>query len=231
MKRLYLFLCICMAIAVQAQQSTFIYFEDKDGERDSLEVVIGLTDEQIADIPMIGVVYAGYKALRDGPLWVLIDGPQNYQFSHVYAYMPYDGFIEKGRKNIYIRADRLPVTISWDKQFFVDNDLTGSVLSDWNIWFEARCKDEDINIVKMAFSDSCVAHYTVRDYGQSCTYQNWMNDLLVKEIGLSVGTIQNYGEGVEAIPDGLSATKILRNGQILILRGDKTYTLQGQQVE
>ena len=28
-----------------------------------------------------------------------------------------------------------------------------------------------------------------------------------------------------------TASKILRNGQILILRGDKTYTLQGQQVE
>ena len=27
------------------------------------------------------------------------------------------------------------------------------------------------------------------------------------------------------------ATKILRDGQLFILRGDKTYTLQGQQVE
>lgn len=33
------------------------------------------------------------------------------------------------------------------------------------------------------------------------------------------------------VPNQPTATKILRNGQILILRGDKTYTLQGQEVK
>lgn len=35
----------------------------------------------------------------------------------------------------------------------------------------------------------------------------------------------------ESQPNTQTATKILRNGQILILRGDKTYTLQGQEVK
>ena len=40
------------------------------------------------------------------------------------------------------------------------------------------------------------------------------------------------GEGIEDIYiNGITPQKVLRNGQILILRGDKTYTLQGQEVK
>ena len=231
MKRIYLLLCICMTIVVQAQQSTFIYFEDKNGFKDSIEIAIGLTDEQIADIPELGIGEA-YIALKEGPHWVWIDGPHDYMMSRVYAYKPYDGFIEKGRQNLWIRADRLPITISWDKQFFVNNNnLMGSVLSDWNIWFESGCEDEDVPIVKLAFEESYIVHYTyVENASYNCTYQNWLKTVLVKRIGLSVGTIYNYGESIEIVPNGLSATKILRDGQIFILRGEKTYTVTGQEV-
>ena len=44
--------------------------------------------------------------------------------------------------------------------------------------------------------------------------------------------IEDYSEGIDDILDkSNSATKILRNGQILILRGDHTYTLTGQKVQ
>jgi len=39
------------------------------------------------------------------------------------------------------------------------------------------------------------------------------------------------GEGIENVLTDTPANKIIRNGQILILRGDKTYTLHGQEVE
>ena len=39
-------------------------------------------------------------------------------------------------------------------------------------------------------------------------------------------------QGIEdVLSDQVQNTKILRNGQIFILRGDKTYTLQGQEVK
>ena len=230
MKRLVTLICCFTALSLYAKQSTFIYFEDKNGFKDSIEIAIGLTDEQIADIPELGIGEA-YIALREGPHWVWIDGPHDYMMSRVYAYKPYDGFIEKGRQNLWIRADRLPITISWDKQFFVNNNLMGSVLSDWNIWFESGCEDEDVPIVKLAFEKSYIVHYTyVENASYNCTYQNWLKTVLVKRIGLSVGTIYNYGESVEIVPNGLSATKILRNGQLLIENGDKTYNAQGAEI-
>ena len=61
-------------------------------------------------------------------------------------------------------------------------------------------------------------------------YYNGTNQIykltLVKE-GYS-GTTTSI-EGVS--PEEMKATKILRDGQIYILRGDKTYTLQGQEME
>ena len=38
-------------------------------------------------------------------------------------------------------------------------------------------------------------------------------------------------QGIEDVQgDNVQCTKILRNGQVFILRGDKTYTLQGQEI-
>ncbi|MBQ6983664.1 MAG: M6 family metalloprotease domain-containing protein [Paludibacteraceae bacterium] len=37
--------------------------------------------------------------------------------------------------------------------------------------------------------------------------------------------------GVEHVDDGATATKIIRNGQVLIIRGDKVYDLNGRQLE
>ena len=55
------------------------------------------------------------------------------------------------------------------------------------------------------------------------TYEIKHGDVLLLERKLS--------EGFDDIEIGTSATKILRDGQIFILRGDKTYTLQGQEVK
>ena len=39
------------------------------------------------------------------------------------------------------------------------------------------------------------------------------------------------GQAVELVDDGVTATKILRDGQVLIIRGDKVYDLNGRQLE
>ena len=39
-------------------------------------------------------------------------------------------------------------------------------------------------------------------------------------------------QGIDQLPsDQVQCTKVIRNGQIYIIRGDKTYTLQGQEVK
>ena len=55
------------------------------------------------------------------------------------------------------------------------------------------------------------------------TYEIKHGDVLLLERKLS--------EGFDNIEVGTSATKLLLNGQILILRGDKIYTLTGAEVK
>gem|GEM_PF-860929 len=54
------------------------------------------------------------------------------------------------------------------------------------------------------------------------------NVLLKQSVDFSTGVAQ----GIEdVLSDQVQCTKVIKNGQILILRGDKTYTLQGQEVK
>ena len=60
------------------------------------------------------------------------------------------------------------------------------------------------------------------------------NNYTVKVVsanGTDINVTYNDTQDIEIVPSKTKASKILRNGQILILRGDKTYTLQGQEVK
>ena len=77
--------------------------------------------------------------------------------------------------------------------------------------------------------------YTVNglDAGKTYTYSVIAKDAYGTTIDTKSGSFTTTGEpqGIEDVLSPEKATKILRNGQILILRGDKTYTLQGQEVK
>ena len=230
MKRIYLILGILFAMQTYAQQSTFMYFEDKNGLKDSLEIIVGLTDEQIDQLPYYTADEA-VQALRDSTHWVLL-GTGGRKYSQTYPYTPYYGMIEGKRRNMYISANRLPVTISWDKQFFIENGLTHSVMSDMGSWFDCSCSDGEIYKLLLVEADSCIVHNTYD--GNLCSYDyfegNYFEEsMLVKWIRIALGAGTNPIEGIEAIPsDTPSASKQLRDGHIFILRGDKTYTLTSQ---
>ena len=230
MKRIYFLLGILFAMQTYAQQSTFMYFEDKNGLKDSLEIIVGLTDEQIDQLPYYTADEA-VQALRDSTHWVLL-GTGGRKYSQTYPYTPYYGMIEGKRRNMYISANRLPVTISWDKQFFIENGLTHSVMSDMGSWFDCSCLDGEIYKLLLVEADSCIVHNTYD--GNLCSYDyfegNYFEEsMLVKWIRIALGAGTNPIEGIEAIPsDTPSASKQLRDGHIFILRGDKTYTLTGQ---
>lgn len=227
MKRIYLFLSILFVAQMHAQQSTFMYFEDKNGLKDSLEIAIGLTEDQIAALPYYTVDEAEH-AFKDSTLWVLLEEGMWYElkYSQTYPYKQYSGMIESNRREIMIPADRLPVKISWDKQFFIENGLTHSIMSDMGSWFDCGCSDGEIYILLLTDADSCVVHDTFN--GSWCSYE-YVGDVIVKHIGIALGAGTNPIEGIETIPlDTPSASKQLRDGHIFILRGDKTYTLTGQ---
>ena len=60
------------------------------------------------------------------------------------------------------------------------------------------------------------------------------NNYTVKVVsanGTDINVTYNGTQDIENISSDIKAAKILRDGQILILRGDKTYTLQGQEVK
>ena len=49
---------------------------------------------------------------------------------------------------------------------------------------------------------------------------------------ISFTTSGETQQGIDQVPsDQVQSTKVIKNGQIYILRGDKTYTLQGQEME
>ena len=69
-------------------------------------------------------------------------------------------------------------------------------------------------------------HYTY-------VFKGWTPEIVPSEADATYTAVYNAtakSEGFEVVMNGGTATKILRNGQILILRGDKTYNLQGQLV-
>lgn len=230
MKRIYLILGILFAMQTYAQQSTFMYFEDKNGLKDSLEIAIGLTEDQIAALPYYTVDEAEH-AFKDSTCWVLLQTgfwPEP-KYSHIYPYKPYNGWIIGERKEIYFPANRLPVTISWNKQFFIENGLTHSIMSDMGSWFDASCSVIEIYKVLLAVNESCELSVVSEVDGCSFDYWGGWGELQVRHFGIALGAGTNPIEGIETIPlDTPSASKQLRDGHIFILRGDKTYTLTGQ---
>ena len=240
MKKILFLIGILATTTLQARQSSYLYFADKNGLMDSLEVAIDLTDEERASIPEWSYDET-VNAIQDSVHWVWLwsSGVTVYYggdwgsmtFSRTYPYKPYGGHIEGGKRYLYLPADRLPVTITWNKQFYIDNNLQGSVLSDMICWFDAGCDDDDLPQEILSSTDSCVVHYTYMEGDLWCTYSDW-DGLIVKQIGLSIGTLDNLSQGVGSVnSEDSSATKIFHNGQILIQRGDKVYTLQGQEVK
>lgn len=232
MKRIIFFISVFAVTISYAQQATYLYFEDKDNLRDSLKIVISPSDDEKAQI----VRYTPDEAMQvmaDGSHWVLIRERSQWDdstYSCVYVYEPFDGIIELNKVNVFISADRMPVTISWDKSFFINNDLKGSVLSDMLQWFDVAGNDYELYGLLLSEDDSCVLH-NIYSEAENSTFEHW-GDMLVKCVGLSVGTFSNLKAGIEMTGiEGHMSHKFLRNGQLIIRRGDKTYTIHGTEIK
>ncbi len=68
-------------------------------------------------------------------------------------------------------------------------------------------------------------------YGYNLTAKDANDQTVATYSGSFTTTSEGETTGVDNVPsDNVPCTKVIRNGQIYILRGDKTYTLQGQEV-
>ncbi len=243
MRHIYFLLSIFVAVSVQAQQFSHLYFEDKNGLKDSLQIAVCMSDDEFTGVQLT----EAEQALFDSTYWVMLkdgrwEGEGNkwesyhyiWSYSRVYTYKPYTGWAETKKQSILIPADRLPVTISWDKQFFNDNGLSNSVMWDGHSWFDVGCEDGDLESLEsevyLTRTDSCIIHYTYNEYVDPCSYE-YLGGMLVKTIGLSLGTSSNILWDVEQTYSGISATKILRDGHIYIQRGDKTFNITGTEIK
>ena len=219
-----------VAVAAYTQQSTTLYFTDKNGLQDSLFVVIGLSDDEIAALPVYTPEEAE-QAVRDSVHWVwLWNYMEQTTLSRVYAYKPYEGNMGKAKEWIFFPDDRIPVRISWDKQFFINNDLKHSYITDW-VCEDAVCGGEEIHYLLLTSADSCSLQNTYPT--AECTYDCWSFDgICLKVLTFAVGTSENdIYEAIDNIPASASAVKALRDGQLYIIRDGKMYTIQGIEVK
>ena len=231
MKRFSMLIVLAIiAIAAYSQQSTMLYFTDKNGLTDSLSVIIGLSDEEIAALPVYTPAEAE-QAMRDSVHWVwLCTGMYPGDYKREYAYKPYKGNMSKGKEWIFFPDDRIPVRISWDKQFFINNDLKHSYITDW-ICEDVVCGGEEIHYLLLTSDDSCILQNTYPT--AECTF-DWgrFDGICLKVLTFAVGTSENdIYEAIDNISASASAVKALRDGQLYIIRDGRTFNAQGMRAE
>lgn len=237
MKRFSMLIVLAIiAIAAYSQQSTMLYFTDKNGLTDSLSVIIGLSVEEIADLP----VYTQDEVeqeIRDSVHWVWLHHPEVYGtpeypggYKREYTYTPYKGKMYKVIDVIYFPNDRIPVRISWDKQFFINNELKHSYITDW-ICEDVVCGGEEIHYLLLTSDDSCILRNTYPT--AECTYDCWLFDgMCLKTLSFAIGTSENeISEAIDNAMTSSSSAKVLSDGQLYILREGKKYNAQGMRAE
>lgn len=120
-----------------------------------------------------------------------------------------------------------------------------AVQEEWWLYYHnqkdaVRAKIENlaVTIAQAAKNDAEVWHNT-RGYNDNSNMTGKLNEFLSRYDWRINWLYSMWGEGVEpSVPQGMeqgsdepTSKKILRNGQIYILRGRQAYTLQGQRVE
>ena len=220
-------------------QSTRLYFEGKNGLQDSLEIALGLTEDEIGALPLLPLDSV-LLSINDSTHWVwltkmaetVVEGkktfvPHGYR---TYVYQPYTGNIERGKQRFYIPAGRMPVIIRWDKHFFTENGLIGSLISDAISWDVMGDDEEYHDGLPLAYNDSCIIHGVPEETAYAAsTYDCWGEDLYLKQAALMLGTSANTKfQAIDNIPtEPSSPVKLLRDGQLYLMYKGIMYNVQG----
>lgn len=147
MKKVVILIAIlnCLFSVCDAQQfSTKLYLEDKNGEKDTLEVGYDSNATNGVDISLGEVVYTSpidstrFKAYIIGQCWLCNDFLLNPYYLRKQIMQPSAHYISEGSIPIVFPYESLPITISWNSSLFVDAERNHSLITDWipNRWFD-----------------------------------------------------------------------------------------------
>ena len=129
-------------------------------------------------------------------------------------------YIAEHRKSEY---EALPV---WKKMIMITHREEGVWKVTWKDWDSTTLKEEYVNDGESATPPAEPSREGYIFSGWDKSYENITSDLAIKAL------YKKEGEGLEdVISEGQSTNKILHEGQVYILRGEKIYTIQGQEVK
>ena len=121
------------------------------------------------------------------------------------------------------------------------NPETGLTVVD-NVTVTANFNLQTFQVTFVDWDDTVLKEAQTVNYGEAAIapadpkregykFIGWDKNFSSVKEDMTIKAQYEKSEGIDNIFTGENATKVLINGQILILRGDKTYTLQGQEVK
>lgn len=126
--------------------TTQIYFEDKDGNKDTLTIGVS---ENISECELQTDTWSeedALSALTSGRHWAWfgysVDDNCPCAPHRIHINPPTTGHIESGKIHIWYPQDRLPVAVHWNKDDFADISRSKSLFCDMASWFDAVCNEE-----------------------------------------------------------------------------------------
>lgn len=129
-------------------------------------------------------------------------------------------YIAEHRKSEY---EALPV---WKNMIMVTHRAEGIWKVTWKDWDSTTLKEEYVNDGESATPPAEPSRDGYIFTGWDKSFENVTSDLIIKAL------YKTEGEDLEdVISEGQCTNKILHDGQVYILRGEKIYTLQGQEVK
>lgn len=189
-----------------ADFTTWIYFTDKDGIRDSL--LVGMDPEATFGVDEKWETVMTTQDIdkwKEKTFWACFkfDGNQEepyYTRSNIVPPLARCEIIGKGAFTIIFPADRLPVTISWNKEAFAAPDREYSTLSDLLQWFDVTADNNDNVEITMSKEDHVTLYYFNEDLIRN-QYDDIIEKRMMRRIDMAFGDKSNK---IDAYISGIS---------------------------
>ena len=232
-------------IASAQQYTTSLYFEDKDGNIDSLIVSLdndasfSPTDEgetTYTTEQMLSVVNSGGKWAwirhqyydKESKSWSIL-----FTQTNIVPPLATNNSLESAKFDIIVPFDRLPITISWNKDFFNTPSLKKSLITDMVSWFDVISEYTSIfPPIIMSLESSAVINPVPEEYWQeegSLLSLSKNYNTYFKQISMAFAP-ETY-TSVEQINTPKQGKLVFDNGNMFILHNNHIYNILGTKVQ
>jgi hypothetical protein len=223
--------------------TTQIYFEDKDGNKDTLTIGVS---ENISECEIQTDTWSeedALSALTSGRHWAWfgysVANNRPCAPHRIHINPPTTGDIESGKIRMWYPQDRLPVIVSWNKEGFADPSRSKSIFSDMCQWFDVSCGGE----LHYAFACAIDSLHFTQKQGWDFSLVQLENEVItVNSLGFAFCSedVWKRMEDEEKYPwidwmevDEVQSSPqvqpklILEHGMLYIINGDKRYSIIG----